>query len=185
MSHEDDLEDALKGAFGLRKKGLPETNINGKLKEIRRGEVLRLALLGYSIKEIGDELGFSLRTVQRYLHHTETERILEEREMALRKAAFRRVKLQSDKLMGVFIEIATDPKQKGADRIRAAASALDRIGITGGPNVNINVEVGPRLTTGELIARAEQLKHELLKLEADSKKEVVALEAEIIDVTPD
>lgn len=177
---------ALEGRFGFGAKDPnSKKSANKKISAIREGEVFRLTLMGHTVPEMSDQMGLSEKVVRTLLHSPNVEQMLAAREKALRSAALRRVKLQADELMGVIIDIAKGKKgdEKAADRLRAAQTALDRIGIAAGPNVSVNVQVGPRLTTGELIARAETLKVELLRLEADNGDELVELEAEVIDVT--
>lgn len=175
-----ELESAKEGTFGLS----TGRKTDG-LTLVREGEVLRLTFLGYTVKEISKEMGIAERTVFRLLRTPHVLAEVRRREKDLRAAAFRRVKLQSEELIGVIIGIAKGETgdEKAADRLRAAESALDRIGIQKA-NVNIDVQVGPALTTGELLKRAEALAAELRQLDSERSSEAVALEADtqFIDV---
>ena len=185
---EAEIVEALEGSFGLAN---PKSRmVNKTMDTMRAGEVLRLTLTGHTKREIATKMGMSEKSVERHLQSDAVLTKLKRQEESLRKAALRRVKLQADELVGVIIGIAKGEKgdEKAADRLRAAQTALDRIGLSAREGqVNVNVQVGPALTTGELIARAETITIELKQIEADNETDLKLLdeELEIIDVESD
>ena len=183
----DRHEAALIGEFGLGP-GASKVKLNNTLKDIREAEVFRLCLMGYTGDQIADSLGVKRNVISRIVNSPGVQDRLERRQSELKSAALRRIKLQSESLVGVIMSIAKGENgdEKAADRLKAACAALDRIGIVANPGAKqVEISIGPAMTTGELIKRADEIKAELKKLEAASKQEVRVLEAEIIDLEPE
>ena len=177
----NELDDDQGGAFGLAEDTRGQ---NQTFQRIRRQEIFRRVMFGSLPRDIAADMGLSLRKVTNAISHPEIQALLKQREREMRQSALRRVKLQADELMSVFVNVALDPKEGTKNRLKAASLALDRIGLNGKDHT-VNLEFGPALTTGELIQRADTLKKELEALEKANAEEAHELEAEIIDIEPE
>ena len=84
------------------------------------------------------------------------------------------MKLKADKIMDSIIGMALGEQKdaKAADRLRAAQTALDRIGIIAktGTSVNVELNIHTALSTGELLERAEKLTEELRIIDVDPEE---------------
>ena len=111
---------------------------------------VKLLLDGHSPKDIATQLGKDISTINKWMQISESQRLISLGKRSLFEGCSARLASSMYLSVCVLEEIATDPDQKGADRVRAAVSIVEL-----SLKLSENLDLQNRLQILELAATIE------------------------------